>query len=76
MKDGEIKKMIPPQFINSKSGVKPNNYLIELYCDNYLIHREISSEEEQGFKENELFVYEGKNIYSALLIVHQQVTQN
>lgn len=24
MKDGEIKKMIPPHFINSKSGVKPN----------------------------------------------------
>ncbi|WP_382549390.1 hypothetical protein [Streptomyces sp. NPDC057131] len=59
MNEGEIKKMIPPECINSKSGLKPINYLIQHTCDNYLIHREISTEEEKGYKENDIFVYEG-----------------
>ncbi|MEU2027343.1 hypothetical protein ABZ565_35485 [Streptomyces sp. NPDC016469] len=60
MKEGEIKEMIPPKFFYSKSGLEPNNYLIQHTNDNYLVHREISSEEENGYKEDEIFVYEGK----------------
>ncbi|MBY0596942.1 hypothetical protein [Bacillus bingmayongensis] len=41
--------------------VKPSNYLIERIAENqYFIHREITEQEREAFREEKLFPYKGK----------------
>jgi hypothetical protein len=61
LKDLKVKKMNAPKAANFKSGIALNNYLIqEAGHDNFLIHREISSNERKYYKDDRLFKYEGK----------------
>uniref|UniRef100_UPI003F49A8EB hypothetical protein n=1 Tax=Bacillus multifaciens TaxID=3068506 RepID=UPI003F49A8EB len=55
------KVITPPEDEFKGEKIKPSNYLIQnTYGDNFLLYREIPQEEVEWFKEEKLFIYEGK----------------
>lgn len=66
-KNSEIKKMIAPWKTDSKNELKLKDYLIQgAGSDNFLIHREISLEEQRNYKNDEIFEYEGKKYLACI----------
>lgn len=57
----EIKEMIAPFEDTRVNGFRPENYLIQNDgCDNFLIHREVTKDEEKELKKEAIFEYKGK----------------
>lgn len=61
-----MKRITAPIDVFKGEDIIPMDYLIEVDGDNFLVHRELGTEEKKQYKREQIFEYEGKEYIHAI----------